>query len=50
MENKCEFTDRVYNNVDELKEDICRYNLSIDKSNFFVKKAEMILNEIKKDD
>lgn len=50
MENKCEFTDRVYNNVDELKEDICRYNLSIDKSNFFVKKAEMILNGIKKDD
>ena len=47
MENKCEFTDRVYNNVDELKEDICSYNLSIDKSNFFVKKAEMILNEIK---
>mgnify|MGYP004454248613 FL=1 len=50
MENKCEFTDRVYNNVDELKEDICRYNLSIDKSNFFVKKAEMILNEVKKED
>lgn len=50
MENKCEFTDRVYNNVDELKEDICSYNLSIDKSNFFVKKAEMILNEIKKED
>lgn len=50
MENKCEFTDRVYNNVDELKEDICSYNLSIDKSNFFVKKAEIILNEIKKDD
>lgn len=47
MENKCEFIDRVYNNVDELKEDICSYNLSIDKSNFFVKKAEMILNEIK---
>ncbi len=50
MENKCEFTDRVYNNIDELKEDICGYNLSIDKSNFFVKKAEMILNEIKKED
>lgn len=50
MENKCEFTDRVYNNIDELKEDICSYNLSIDKSNFFVKKAEMILNEIKKED
>ena len=50
MENKCEFIDRVYNNVDELKEDICSYNLSIDKSNFFVKKAEMILNEIKKED
>lgn len=47
MENKCEFIDRVYNNVDELKEDICSYNLSIDKSNFFVKKTEMILNEIK---
>ena len=30
---------------EELKDDICSYNLSIDKSNFFVKKAELILNE-----
>ena len=33
------------NNVDNLKNEICKYDFSIDKSNFFVKKAEIILNE-----
>ena len=46
MEAKCKYIDKVYANIDGLKEDICSYNLSIDKSNFFVKKAEIILNEV----
>ncbi len=45
MEFEPQYINRKYENVDELKDDICSYNLSIDKSNFFVKKAELILNE-----
>lgn len=45
MESEPQYTNRKYENVEELKDDICSYNLSIDKSNFFVKKAELILNE-----
>mgnify|MGYP004555200313 FL=1 len=45
MESKPQYINRKYENVEELKDDICSYNLSIDKSNFFVKKAELILNE-----
>ena len=45
MESESQYINRKYENVDELKDDICSYNLSIDKSNFFVKKAELILNE-----
>lgn len=45
MESEPQYINRKYENVEELKDDICSYNLSIDKSNFFVKKAELILNE-----
>ena len=45
MESEPQYIKRKYENVDELKDDICSYNLSVDKSNFFVKKAELILNE-----
>lgn len=45
MESEPQYINRKYKNVEELKDDICSYNLSIDKSNFFVKKAELILNE-----
>ena len=45
MESEPQYINRRYENVEELKDDICSYNLSIDKSNFFVKKAELILNE-----
>ena len=45
MESEPQYINRKYENVDELKDDMCSYNLSIDKSNFFVKKAELILNE-----
>ena len=45
MESEHQYINKKYENVEELKDDICSYNLSIDKSNFFVKKAELILNE-----
>lgn len=45
MESEPQYINRKYENVDELKDDMCSYNLSIDKSNFFVKKAKLILNE-----
>lgn len=39
------YNKKRHKNVEDLKNEICRYNLSIDKSNFFVKKAEIILKE-----
>ena len=45
MEAECEHIKRKYNSVEELKNDINRYNLPIDNSNYFVKKAELILSE-----
>ena len=32
--------------IEELEKDLLSYNLSIDKNNFFVKKAEMMLKEV----
>ena len=49
MESKGEYITKEYKNSDELKKELCRYDLSIDKTNFFVKKAEIILNELLKD-
>ncbi len=46
MESKCEYIDKEYNTIDDMKNDLCSYNLSIDKSNFFVKKAEITLKEL----
>lgn len=46
MESKCRHIDRYYNSIDELKEDINRYNLPIDTTSYFVKKAEIILKSI----
>lgn len=45
MESNCIYTDRKYSSINELKEDINRYNLPIDKSTYFAKKAEIILKE-----
>ena len=45
MESECEHINRKYNSIDELKEDLNKYNLSIKNSNYFVKKAELILAE-----
>ena len=46
MEQTCEYIDRKYSNVEELKNDLNSYNLPIDKNNYFVKKAELILREV----
>lgn len=45
MKSEPRYINRKYKNIEELKDDICSYNLSVDKSCFFVKKAELILNE-----
>lgn len=45
MESECEHIARKYESVEELKDDLNKYNLPIDTSNYFVKKAEIILNE-----
>ena len=46
MESTGDYIDRKYRNVEEMKSDLLSYNLSIDESNFFVKKAEITLKEI----
>ena len=45
MESECQHINRKYELVEELKKDLNRYNLPIDNSNYFVKKAELILSE-----
>lgn len=45
MESVCQHIDRKYESVEELKKDLNGYNLPIDTSNYFVKKAELILSE-----
>lgn len=34
MESKCQYIDKEYKSINELKEDLCSYNLPIDNSNF----------------
>lgn len=46
IEMESKGNNRKYNTIDEMKDDLCSYNLSIDKSNFFAKKAEILLKEL----
>ena len=46
LEDKCEYIDKDYNDIESMKEEILKYNLPIYTSNFFVKKAEIMLKEI----
>ena len=48
LEDKCEYIDKEYNDIDSMKKELLRYNLPIDTNNFFVKKAEIMLKEILK--
>ncbi len=47
MEDECAHINKKYSSIDELKEDIKSYNFSVDYSNFFVKKAEIMLDTYK---
>jgi len=46
MEQTCEYIDRKYSGIEELKEDINSYDIPFDRNNYFVKKAELILKEV----
>lgn len=46
MEQTCEYIDRKYSGMEELKEDINSYDIPFDRNNYFVKKAELILKEV----
>ena len=46
LEDKCNYIDRKYNNIDEMKKDLDSYNLPYNKDNYFVKKAEIMLENV----
>lgn len=39
IEGHCDYIDRVYKNIDEIKEDFNKYNIPIKDNNYFAKKA-----------
>ena len=45
LEDRCNHINRFYNTIDEMKDDLDKYNLPYNKDNYFVKKAELILDE-----
>lgn len=45
IENKCNYANRFYNSIDEMKEVIIKNNIPMKGDNFFVKKAEIELEE-----
>jgi len=45
IEDKCNYADRSYNSIDEMKEVITNNSIPIKGNNFFVKKAEIELQE-----
>ena len=45
METKCEHINRTYNSTQDMVDDLNRYDLAIDNSNYFAKKAEIVLIE-----
>ena len=45
IEDKCNYVDRVYNSIDEMKEVISKYSIPMKGSNYFAKKAEIELQE-----
>ena len=46
MEENCKYINKTYKDIEELKVDINSYDLPIDNSNYFVKKAELIIAQI----
>ena len=49
IEDKCNYANRLYNSIDEMKEVITTNNIPIKGDNFFVKKALIELEETYKD-
>lgn len=48
MESKGDYVDTEYNNIEDMKKALDSYNLPYNKNNYFVKKAELMLDEILK--
>lgn len=48
IENNCSFINKVYDNIEEMKKVFKKYNIKIKDNNYFVKKAEVELNERRK--
>lgn len=48
QENNAERVKRTYNSIEDVKEDLNSYDLPIDKSDYFVKKAEIELKKVLK--
>lgn len=45
MEDKPEYVNKVYNSTTELIEELNKYSIPYEENNYYVKKAELILNE-----
>ena len=45
MESKAEYINKEFNNIEDMIQNLEQYNLSYDKDSYYVKKAELILNE-----
>lgn len=48
IEDECNYIKKKYKNIDEMKNIIVKYNIPIKLNNYFVKKAEIELEEVKK--
>lgn len=47
MEQTGDYIDKKYETIDEMKKQLDKFNLDYNKSNYFVKKAEIMLEKIK---
>lgn len=47
MEDKCEYIKKEYSTIEEMIKELEKYNLPYNKNNYFVKKAEIILENIR---
>lgn len=45
IEEKCNYTDKIYKTIDEMIDVIKKYDIPIKGDNYFVKKAEIELKE-----
>lgn len=46
MEDKCVYVNRNYDGIEDMKGEINKYNIPFVKNNYFVKKGEIVLEEI----